>query len=260
LQGKTLRIVEILSKKEEARNVWTIRFADPARALPGQFIMVWVPGTGEVPMSLSFLGSEKGFTFRTVGCTTEALASLDEGARIGIRGPYGRPFSSRGGRIIVVGGGTGIASVVTAVEYFCQRSSVDAVIGARSAGELFFEERIRRHASSLTVSTDDGSRGMRGLVTDVVTPLLSHGDTPQLMACGPEKMLLSLARMAASTGAYMQAAVERYMKCAIGICDACSIDGLLVCRDGPVTDASKLLELESFGRSRLTPDGRREAL
>ncbi|MBX8631049.1 MAG: dihydroorotate dehydrogenase electron transfer subunit [Thermoplasmata archaeon] len=255
-----LRTVSIESILSESRDVWTIRYADGRRALPGQFVMVWVPGVNEVPMSLSYLGKMKGFTFRTVGKTTSVLSLMHSGDRIGVRGIFGNSFAAEEGRVLVAGGGTGIASVVTAVEEFSRDHTVDAAIGAKSADELFFTERIEDAAAETVVTTDDGSAGEKGLVTQAVERMMDKRRYGTLIACGPEKMLYRIAKMAHEKGVEARISVERYMKCGFGICDACSIDGHLACVDGPVFDANVLLSTSDFGRYRLTPSGRRVSI
>ena len=241
----------------ESQSIWTVRYGDPTPALPGQFVMVWIPGVNEVPMSLSYTGDEKGFTFRPVGDTTKAMTRLRDGDRIGIRGVFGNSFMQSSGSMLVVGGGTGIASIIAAVEQFSGKSKIHVALGARTRDELFFEKRVESLGAELHVATDDGSKGHRGLITEVARTILSSAKIGQVIACGPEKMLLGTALLAREFGVPGQYSVERFMKCGIGICDACSLDGRQVCRDGPVFDGDFLLSSDDFGRFRLAPDGRR---
>lgn len=251
----TLEIVEIREITCEGKDIWTILYDDTRKAQPGQFVMVWAPGAGEVPMSLSYNARKKGFTFRTIGQTTSYLSKMEVGQRIGIRGVFGNSFKPNGKRMLVVGGGTGIASVVTAAEEFSRKAVVDVVFGARSADELFFCGRMKKCANEFLVSTDDGSEGHRGFATEVAEKLMRSRTYDCLIACGPEIMLYKLAEIAEQNGIKSQIAVERYMKCGFGICDACSVDGYLVCRDGPVFDGSFLLSTNDFGKYRLDPSG-----
>ncbi len=257
MQEGSLKIVEVTEVVRESPSIWTIRYHDSSPALPGQFVMVWVPGVNEVPMSLSYTGDSKGFTFRPIGETTKALAALSSGARLGIRGIYGNSFQVKSDSVLIVGGGTGIASVIAAVEPSSAKAEVKAAFGARSSDELFFEQRAAGSGAELHISTDDGSKGHWGFITDVVRELLASGGVGQIMACGPEKMLYRTALVAKEFGVPGQYSVERFMKCGIGVCDACSLDGKLVCRDGPVFDGDFLLGSEDFGRFRLAPDGTR---
>ena len=250
-----LDVVEVSDIVEECRDVWTIRYMSGSKAAPGQFVMVWAPGVNEVPMSLSYTGDEKGFTFRVVGKTTRALSKLKKGERLGIRGVFGNSFKSTGKSVMFLGGGTGIASIISAAEQFSKGKRAVAAIGARSRNELFFADRIKGAGAELLISTDDGSRGEKGFVTDAARRVLEKEHFDTIIACGPEPMLHRVAELAVEFGTPAQISAERFMKCAIGICDACSLNGALVCRDGPVFDAEFLLGCSDFGRYRLSPSG-----
>lgn len=258
-QGE-LRIVTVTGAVREAPSIWTVRYRDASPAQPGQFVMVWVPGVNEVPMSLSYTGDEKGFTFRPVGETTVAMSRLQKGDRLGVRGVFGNSFRTAGGSTLIVGGGTGIASVIAAVEPFASGGRTHFAMGARSRDELFFEERVKASGAELHIATDDGSKGHSGLVTDVARSILAAGKIGQIIACGPERMLRNTLLLGKEFGVLGQYSVERYMKCGIGICDACSLDGRLVCSDGPVFDGDFLLSTDDFGRYKLAPDGRRVSI
>ncbi len=217
--------------------------------------MVWLPGVNEVPMSLSYTGDEKGFTFRVLGRTTASLSRLGKGDRIGIRGVFGNAFRATGDDLLFIGGGTGIASIISAVEQFSGGRRVVAAIGARSGDELFFVDRMKRAGADVIVSTDDGSLGEKGFVTDVSRLVLEKRHFDTIISCGPEPMLRKVAELAAEFGTPAQISTERFMKCAIGICDACSLNGALVCRDGPVFTGEFLLGTADFGKYRLSPSG-----
>ncbi|MEM3851450.1 MAG: hypothetical protein QXP70_00410, partial [Methanomassiliicoccales archaeon] len=133
----------------------------------------------------------------------------------------------------------------------------EVVIGAKTRDELFFERRMTNAGANVHLCTDDGSVGHHGQVTDVVKRVISDGKCRRLVACGPERMLYAVAKIAHDAGISSQISVERHMKCGIGICDACSLDGRLVCLDGPIFDGEVLLKTEDFGRYRLAPDGRK---
>ena len=98
MQGKDAtespRIVRISGVVQENPSVKTLTFDDPAKALPGQFVMVWIPGIDEVPMSVSYIGDIKGITVKNIGEATSALHNLSTGDMIGIRGPYGTYFKA----------------------------------------------------------------------------------------------------------------------------------------------------------------------
>jgi len=107
------------------------------------------------------------------------------------------------------------------------------------------------------VATDDGSRGHHGFVTDLLDDALQ---CDVVYTCGPEPMMKKVLDWSLQHDMAMQASLERYMKCGIGICDACAIDGHHVCRDGPVFSRGTLAAMEDFGRRKRAPSGRRVPL
>lgn len=251
--------VEITSINVEAEGVTTLRFDWSAPAYPGQFIMVWVPGVDEVPMSLSYLGDRKGITVKSVGEATRALTSLQVGDRIIVRGPYGRGYHLPRGRILAVGGGTGMASLLPAMERV-PSDSMHAAIGARTAKELLFEERARRTCNNVQVSTDDGSKGFHGNAVQLAKEMMNGTRYDMVIACGPERMLFHLHRLCLENGIPCQMSLERYMKCGAGLCGSCAIDGKRVCREGPVFTGEELKELKEFGKWRRDECGGRVKL
>jgi len=141
---------------EEGQGITTLRFAFTG-GVPGQFIMVWVPGVDEIPMSLSYQGAMAGITVKNVGEATAALSALRPGDLIGVRGPYGRGWNIPSGRVLIIGGGVGTAPLMPVLDLIDDPSRVDVAIGARNAGEIIFEERAKELSSDVRVSTDDGS-------------------------------------------------------------------------------------------------------
>lgn len=241
--------VLIDSRTEEADGVVTLRFDWDAPASPGQFIMVWMPGVDEVPMSLSYLGDHKGITVKNVGEATKALTSLQVGDRIIVRGPYGRGYHVPKGKILAVGGGTGMASLLPAMERITA-TSVDTAIGARTEMELLFEERSKKTSSNVRVSTDDGSKGFHGNAVQLAKEMMSATKYDMVLGCGPEKMLFFLHKLCLENGIPCQMSLERYMKCGGGLCGSCAIDGKRVCREGPVFTGEELKDMKEFGRQR----------
>jgi len=110
---------------------------------------------------------------------------------------------------------------------------------------------------TLYVATDDGSAGHHGFVSDVAAKLLDDGRFDMVITCGPEVMMKKVVDLANAKGVRVQASLERYMKCGIGICDACAFDDKLVCLDGPVFDGEVLAASEDFGKFRRDKSGRR---
>jgi len=186
--------------------------------------MVWLPGIDEFPMSISRIGDISSITVLRKGEGTGALLSLAEGAVFSIRGPFGNGFSEHHGKKTLMAGGIGIASLLPLI------AEGDRVfMGARSAEYLPFLGEIKTLGARTEIATDDGSLGFRGTVVDL---FLTHKGEGKVFACGPMPMLRSLY----DKGIKAEASLESYMKCAVGICDSCTINGFTVCRDGPVAE------------------------
>ncbi len=253
----SLHIVKIEKVAAECHHTKTFRFRAPFEASPGQFVMVWVPRHDEVPMALSYLGDLKGFTSHTQGDTTHALEKFQAGSRAGIRGPLGNHFEIKGKRLLFVAGGTGMASVVAAVEEAAKRRKrVTTVLGAKTKRDLIFVKRARK-AGELHISTDDGTEGFHGFASTLAKKVMDSHDFDDIITCGPEIMMKKVVDVARRRKIPVQASVERFMKCGIGICDACSLGDRLVCVDGPVFDGGFLAGCEDFGRFRRDESGKR---
>jgi dihydroorotate dehydrogenase electron transfer subunit len=200
-------------------------------------------------MSLSYLGDRKGITVKNIGEATKVLTSMQVGDRIFVRGPYGRGYHVPNGKILVVGGGTGMASLLPAMERITA-TDVHTAIGARTEGELLFEERSRKTSTSVRVSTDDGSKGFHGNAVQLAKDMMSATKYDMVLACGPEKMLFFLHKLCLEMKVPCQMSLERYMKCGGGLCGSCAIDGKRVCREGPVFSGEELKEMKEFGKQR----------
>lgn len=252
------RMLKVQANTAETPSTMTMRFDERIDAAPGQFVMVWVPGVDEFPMSLSHVGERFGFTYQVVGDGTRALASKQPGDIVGVRGPYGRPYPVLKGRILVVAGGTGMASLAPYIERVARGgASVDLAVGARTANELLFEERCRSAGATVNVSTDDGSKGAKGFATILAQSLVCKADYDVILACGPEPMITGIVKLARDHDMDMYASLERYMKCGIGVCDSCAVDGLHVCTDGPVFSLGQLEAMGDLGKWKLDRCGAR---
>jgi len=254
-------IVRITDIVEECQDVKTYFFNYPHDARPGQFVMVWIPGVDEIPLSVSYLNDSKGITVKFIGEATWAMDSLGVGDRIGIRGPYGTFFErNESGNLLVVAGGIGIAPLAPAIEELAgEGTQVTLALGAVTASELLFVKRLH-DVCALNIATDDGSKGYHGFVTDLANKLLKEGKFEGIFTCGPEIMLKKVVDFALEKEIPVWACLERFMKCGVGICDSCAISGCLVCRDGPVFSGETLKELGDFGKFRRDSSGKRVRL
>ncbi len=243
-------ISRILTEIRETPNIKTITFHHPQPINPGQFYMIWIPGVDEIPMSVSMIKpKEKGITFRKVGEATDALFQKKSKDLIGIRGPYGNGFSLAGKKILFVAGGTGMAMIAPAVEQVLQeQKQVTVIIGAKTKEELFFLNRIQNTKANIHITTDDGSKGTKGLATTKAEDLIQSGLFDAVYTCGPEPMMKYLYQMCENKDIIFEASLERYMKCGVGICGQCVIGkGLRVCVEGPVFPKSVLSNISDFG-------------
>ena len=246
------RTVKIEKVVDENPNVKTFYFRDRLclEAKPGQFLMVWIPGVDEIPLSVSGVYSNglASVTVARVGEATEAMHRLKPNNLIGVRGPFGNSFEISKGKILLVGGGTGMAPLAFLAEKLAEKlCEITFIIGAKSAQELLFLERIEKTLSQLKskiiVMTEDGSLGQKGVATDPLDNLLREEKYDMIYACGPEPMIKKAFLAAEEANTPFQASLERIMRCGIGICGSCMLGKYRVCRDGPVFSSHQLREV-----------------
>jgi len=268
------RTAEVISN-EQLGAYRLLRAADhggPSDPRPGQFYMLaaeseWGGGEDErpyLPRAFSFARVRAGdggspeldFLLDTIGPGTARLATLERGEGLRLVGPLGRGFDlPRGGtRTLLVGGGIGIAPLLclqdelTLADTATQSGTLgraEALLGFRSAAHAQAAELF---SGTSAVTTDDGSAGHAGLVTDLLRKRLASGDgstePPAVFACGPPGMLEAVRALCADAGIPAQLALESGMACGFGACFGCVVptrDGYLrLCVDGPVVEAERL--------------------
>jgi len=252
-------IVRVTDRVEETPSTVTLRFPFDAPCEPGQFVMVWIPGDDELPMSLSYTAARsKGITVKVMGDTSRRVQAIDAGALLGIRGPYGNRFDLSPRRVLVVAGGSGAAVLAPAVEAGVAGGMVAVVaLGATRARELLFKDRFRGMGARVVVATDDGSEGLHGYVTPLAERLLASTAFDAVWTCGPEVMMRKVVDLAGTHRVPVFCSMERHMKCGLGMCDACAFGPYHVCVDGPVFSADRLKEVPDFGTFHRDPTGRR---
>ncbi len=191
-------------------------------------------------------GGTLEIVFAAHGKGTEWLAALHRHDAVDIVGPLGRPFAlpKQAVSCVLVAGGYGSAPMFSLADALRARGCrVDVVLGAATESKLFGVLEAKRITASLTITTEDGSVGERGQVTDVLPAVLERTDADVVYACGPMGMLAAVAQIATDHGAYSQCAVEESMACGVGVCMTCVLpvvgdDGvtrmLRSCTDGPV--------------------------
>ena len=240
---------------DETPTVRTLIFSDNvmSNVLPGQFAMVWIPGINELPMSV-MISQDKGkaaFTVRRHGPASTGLYNISPGQQIGVRGPYGNSFNVKAGKLLLVGGGTGLVPLMRLITYLKPTDDVIVVMGAKTKDEVFFEDLanhlLENNNHKVIVTTDDGSYGTKGFVTDVVEKLCQEVKFDGIYTCGPEKMMYKTVQIANSKNLFVQASLERMMKCGVGICGSCCVGESLVCKDGTIFDGNYLSSNPEFG-------------
>jgi dihydroorotate dehydrogenase electron transfer subunit len=243
--------VNIVRVKQETPTVRTFFFDRSFTFSPGQFVMVWVPGTDEIPMALS---SENGITVQQVGDATSALFRLGKGEKLGIRGPFGNGFT-KAEKILAIAGGVGAAPLLPLARADCVMT---LLLGAKTENELLFVDQLDE-CTDVIIATDDGTLGTKGFVTLLMDDL-NLGAYDRIAVCGREVMMRTVLAKVDEKGIAHKTefSLHRYMKCGVGVCGSCCIDpsGLRVCRDGPVFTGDKLLKSE-FGHYMRDASGRK---
>jgi dihydroorotate dehydrogenase electron transfer subunit len=253
---------------EETPTAKSFTFKDTfcAKAEPGQFCMIWIPGVDEIPMSLTTLNPKEKvatITVKKVGEATNTLHKAKVGDALGVRGPFGNGYTlTHTRKIMIVGGGTGLASLTPLAEKIVHSEAkrITFLLGAKTRSELLFLDRIRNSLSKgeneVLATTEDGSYGMKGLVTKLVEQILTKQKFDVIYTCGPEKMMYKIFLLGEEFKTPFQASLERFMRCAIGICGTCVIGKYRVCQDGPIFSGEQLREVkEEFGHFRRILNG-----
>ena len=246
------KIVTVTKIIDETPTVKTFVFDEIFNIRAGQFCMVWIPGVDEIPMAFSAANS---ITVMKAGDATSALFQLNEGDKIGIRGPFGNGFQPKG-KVLAIAGGIGITPLFT----LAASGEVDTfILGARTKAELMFTDDLK-NVTDLKIATDDGTEGYHGFVTGIMDTLdLESYDT--ICVCGPEMMMKGILDRLKAKGIENRGlfSMHRYMKCAIGVCGSCCMDpdGYRVCKDGPVF-SGEILARGELGQHMRGASGRRQ--
>ena len=270
ITANKLRTTRILSIKDESptAKIFTFKDKECVKAKSGQFLMLWIPGVDEIPLSI--LNAKENGTVsvvvKKVGEATQALHNKKAGDIIGVRGPFGNNFTIKTGRILMVGGGTGTVPLLFLAKKLASKATkLVFLIGAKTKDELLFMDELKRilarKKTRLIAATEDSSYGVKGLATTPLDTLLEKEKFNMIYTCGPEQMMRKVFDLAEKHGIPLEASLERLMRCTIGLCGSCVIGRYRVCKDGPVFTAEQLREVkEEFGISKRDFDGRKISL
>ena len=242
----------ILKKQELSPGILAYDIEAPRvakKALPGQFIVLRVNEEGErVPLTIADFDREKGIVtilFQVVGASTELLASLQEGDSIlDFVGPLGQPseLSDHMGTVVFVGGGIGVAPVYPIARAAHELGNkVISILGAKTKDILIFEERMRAISDEVLITTDDGSYGIKGFVTNAIEELIKRGEKiDQVTAIGPGVMMKSVAETTRPYGIKTIVSLNPIMVDGTGMCGGCRVqvgeEMKFACVDGPEFD------------------------
>ena len=263
----TPRIVKIKQESIETVSMKSLYFDDElsAKSQPGQYLMIWIPGIDEIPMSISFMSDENqsAVTVRNVGLATNELFSMKTNQQIGLRGPYGKGFNIDNieNALIVAGGSGGVPLGPLSDLLRKKEIKFTCIIGVPVAEELLFLERHQLNAKAVggivLPITEDGSHGTIGLASEIAEKDFNETAYTEIYTCGPEQMIKKIVDLGLDNSIPVQASLERIIKCGIGICGSCVLDSLRVCKDGPVFDGETIKNLKEFSVSKRDASGKK---
>ena len=253
----------------EMEKLFHLRIIDDAQRerftfLPGQFLMLEVPGYGEVPVSISSSTSNKGFIelcIRKAGTVTNILHRARRGAKLGIRGPFGSHFpleQMKGQSILLIAGGLGLAPLRAPIYYATENRAefkdVHILYGTKSPDQLLFDyqyESWRRiddvNMQIIVEEPDDDWKGPVGLITELLDGVKVEPNETCAIVCGPPVMFKFVCQRLNKMGIPMDrmfVSLERRMHCGMGKCCRCNVGSTYTCTDGPVFDYWSVINLK----------------
>lgn len=260
---------KILSKERIAPKEYDFWVEAPRiakRVKPGQFVVLRADEFGErVPLTIADFNKDEGtirIIFQVVGKTTAHMATMKPGdAILDISGPLGTPSEiERLGTVMMVGGGVGIAALFPILRALKEAGNkVITVLGGRTSDLVIMKEECGRYSDELIVTTDDGSEGIKGLVTDAMKMLVDRGEKiDHCWAIGPTIMMKFCALTAERLGIPIWVSMNPLMVDGTGMCGCCrlTVDGKIKfgCVDGPEFDGTKINWDEFLGRMKQYKD------
>jgi NAD(P)H-flavin reductase len=232
--------------------------------VPGQFLMLELPGYGEVPISISSSPSNRGFIelcIRKAGTVTSMLHRAKLGAVVGIRGPFGTHFPMghmKGHNVLLIAGGLGLAPlrapIFHVIENRVDYKDVHILYGTKDPSQLLFDYQYEQWSrvdgvklSIIVERPDDKWRGEVGLITKLLDKMDISADDTYAIVCGPPVMFKFVCAMLSKKGVPMQrmfVSLERRMHCGMGKCYRCNVGSTSTCVDGPVFDYWSVMNLK----------------
>ena len=253
----------------ETEKLFQIRIADPVERerftfRPGQFVMVEVPGYGEVPISISGSTTQRGHVelcIRKAGLVTGVLHRVRARARIGLRGPFGTCFPlqrMKASNVLLIAGGLGLAPLRSAILYVTENRAdfgrVEIAYGTNNPKNLLYDyqyeqwRRIDGVGLSIIVDHPDESwTGPVGPITKLLPEMGDPSDDTYAIVCGPPVMFKYVCNWLSARGLPMHrmfVSLERRMHCGMGKCCRCNVGSTFTCIDGPVFDYWTVMNLK----------------
>jgi dihydroorotate dehydrogenase electron transfer subunit len=261
LMSDLMNTFPILKIVEHGPGVKSFYFPKAFEIEPGQFINLWIPGIDEKPFSVSAVMDDMiEISAKAYGPFSNDLMQRKEGEYLGIRGPFGNKFNLHN-HSLLIGGGIGIAPLrILARKLEKEGMKFIVLLGASKSEEIIFSGWWRKFPSTY-FTTDDGSLGTKGVVTDILPEVLEKNKKglKYIYAAGPEIMFVKVKEIIDKTGIPYEFCMERYMKCGIGICGQCVLDdsGIRLCVEGPVVTKEMLDQVTELGMKHRDASGRR---
>lgn len=277
--GPVAMIGEVVDRMRYGR-YWGLTISAPdvaRRAAPGQFVNVAVEAPATLlrrPFSIAgvSLGGQVAGTFDIVldahGPGTDALATIAPGTNLDVLGPLGNPFPMPQRRVatLLVGGGYGAAPMYYLGERLrAAGHRVNFLVGAADAQRIIDPITPKRMANQASFTTEDGSMGHRGVVTDLLAEDITATGAEVVYACGPNRMLAAVGQVCEQLGVPCQVSVEEHMACGVGVCMTCVLplrgrNGVVrnrrVCVDGPVFSSTRIAwEMSRYATGAEDPSG-----
>jgi NAD(P)H-flavin reductase len=261
----TPRPFRVAGREQDTADTWTLTLepveGDAPAVAPGQFMMVYAFGIGEVPISVSGPPNRPGpvvLTVRAVGAVTSAVCASEPGAVLGLRGPFGNSWpvdAAAGGDVCVVAGGIGLAPlrpvILRALERRGDFGTVSVLYGARTPRDLLYPRPLADWGRAVDVEVTVDSAGgdwigRVGVVAKLVGLAPVRPAETTAFVCGPEIMMEFTVEALLERGVEperIHLSMERHMDCGVGLCGHCQLGPTLVCRDGPVYSYAELARL-----------------
>jgi anaerobic sulfite reductase subunit B len=255
----------VADRRRDTADTWTFALEPVGSGFavaPGQFVMVYAFGVGEVPISVSGPPAQPAepvvVTVRDVGAVTHAICASQPGSALGLRGPLGNSWpveAAEGGDMVVVAGGIGLAPLRPVVLHALTRrprfGAVSVLYGARTPGDLLYTDELAAWGGELAVevtvdAADTSWTGRVGVVPKLLAQADFRSDAVSAFVCGPEVMIHFTVEALRARGVPDERiflSLERDMRCGIGLCGHCQLGPTLICRDGPIYTQAQVARL-----------------